>query len=179
MSNISNLSNIQNLLQEFVNNNNNIRINLNLEYDPLKISIIDDIKLYDDFFGNKKLFRIMKKHLDLNELSKSDTYIVMKILNPLYEDYTNLRQTYYSNLVLDLYFVLNNPFMYSNIQLKLINDNLDIIEKIPIIIEKCLTNVYTNKKLRNFFNEFLFERWNNNLDFKKVEYDKYIKLMEN
>ena len=168
MSNISNLSNIQ----------NDIRINLNLEYDPLKISVLDDIKLYDDFFGEKKLFKIMKKHLDLNELSKSDTYIVMKILNPFYEDYINLKQTYYSNLLQDLYFVLNNPFMYSNVQLKLINDNLDIIEKIPGIIEKCLTNVYTNKKLRNFFNEFLFERWNNNLDFKKVEYDKYIKLVE-
>ena len=67
MNKMSNLSNIQ----------NDIRINLNLEYDPLKISIIDDIKLYIDFFGDKKMFKIMKKHLDLNELSKIDTYIVI------------------------------------------------------------------------------------------------------
>jgi hypothetical protein len=168
MNNLSNLSNIQ----------NDIKCNLNLEIDPLKISVIDDIKLYNDFFGDRKLFRIMKNHLDLNELSKIDTYIVTKILNPLYEDYLNLRQSYYKNLLLDVYFVLNNPFMYSTVQLKNIYDNKEELTKIPEIINKCLLNVYSNDKLRLFYNEFLFERWVNNLDFKKVEYEKYMKLVQ-
>ena len=150
-----------------------------LEYEPLKISVIDSIKILIDMMGEKKILKLLKEFKEQNKLSEIDLYIANKLLHPFYQDYLNIQQTYFDNLILSVYFVLNNPFLYSTYQLEAIYKNLDLIRIIPQIINKSLTNCYTNPNLRNFFNELLFKRWLESLDFKKNSFEKYILIVGN
>lgn len=152
---------------------------VNLEYEPLKISIIDSIKILIDMMNERKILNILKKYKKENKLSEIDLYIYNKLSHPFYEDYINISQTYYDNLILSVFFVLNNPFLYSSYQLEAIYKNLDLILKIPELINKCLTNCYINKETRSFFNEFIFKKWINSLDFEKNSFEKYISIVGN
>ena len=152
---------------------------IGLEYEPLKISVVDSIKITIDMMGEKKILNILKKFKQQNKLSEIDLYITNKLTHPFYESYGNIQQTYFDNLILSVYFVLNNPFLYSTYQLEAIYNNLDLIAKIPAIINFSLTNCYSNPNLKNFFNEFLFKRWLDCLDFKKNSFDKYISIVGN
>jgi hypothetical protein len=151
---------------------------ISLEYEPLKISVIDSIKILIDMMGEKKILKILNKFEKNNKLSEIDLYIVNKLTNPLYEGLLYIQQTYYDNLVLSVYFVLNNPFLYSTYQLEAIYKNLDIIKQIPEIINQSLTRCYDNPEFRNFFNEFIFKRWLDSFDFKKISFEKYISIVK-
>jgi hypothetical protein len=150
---------------------------LNLEYDPLKISIVDSIKILDDCFNKKIMFSILKKYKNNNELSDIDKYIVDKILDPFYLEYLSIQQTYFDNLLFGVYFILNNPFLFSSYQMKSIYENLKIITLIPYLIRKSLQSCYDSDNLKYFFNEYLFTRWLESFDFKKITYDKYISIV--
>jgi hypothetical protein len=150
---------------------------IGLEYEPLKISVIDSIKILIDMMGEKKIIKNLNEFKKQNKLSEIDLYIADKITHPFYEDYLNIQQTFYDNLILSVYFVLNNPFLYSTYQLEAIYNNLDLIAKIPELINQNLTNCYMNQNLKNFFNEFLFKRWLDSLDFKKNSFEKYISIV--
>ena len=152
---------------------------IQVEYDPLKISVVDSIKFLKDFLGEQKLFKIFKKHKQMDNLSEIDKYIVDKMLSPFYLDLQSIEQTYFDNFVLDVYFVLNNPFLYSTYQLEAIYNNLDLIGLIPNLIRTGLQRTYDTPHLKKFFNEFLFNRWLNSLDFKKYSFDKYVEIVGN
>ena len=77
-----------------------------------------------------------------------------------------------------VYFVLNNPFLFSTFQLETLYNNLELIMHIPNIIRLVLNKIYSNNKLRKFHNEFLFKRWSKSLDFKKISLDKYIEIVK-
>ena len=51
---------------------------IEVEYDPLKISVIDSIKFLKDCIGEQKLFKILQKHKNINTLSEIDKYIIDK-----------------------------------------------------------------------------------------------------
>ena len=150
---------------------------IQVEYDPLKISVVDSIKFLKDCIEEQKLFKILKKHKEKQNLSEIDKYIIDKMLNPFYLDLISIQQTYFDNLVLGVYFVLNNPFLYSTYQLQAIYDHLDLISLIPNLIKTCLQKTYDTQHLKKFFNEFLFNRWLNSLDFKKYSFDKYVEIV--
>ena len=40
---------------------------INLEYEPLKISVIDSIKILIDMFGEKKILNILKEFKEQNK----------------------------------------------------------------------------------------------------------------
>jgi hypothetical protein len=150
---------------------------IGVEYDPLKISAIDSIKFLVDVLNEKKLFKILEQHKKSKNVSEIDEYIIDKLLNPYYLDLIAIQQTYYDNLVLDVHFVLNNPFLYSTYQLKAFHNNLDIISLIPSIIKSCLQKTYDTPHLKMFFNEFLFKRWLDTLKFKKISFEKYVEIV--
>jgi hypothetical protein len=165
-------------MENLTNLQKDIVLTLNVEYDPLKISIIDSIKFYLDFLGPKKLEKILLKYKNSNDISDIDKYIINKILDPLYSDFMCIQQTYYDNLLLCVYFILNNPFLFSTFQLECIYNNLDLMSHIPIIINFVLNKMYSNPKLKNFYNEFTFKRWSKSLDFKKMSFEKYIEIVK-
>ena len=146
----------------------------NIEHDPIKISIIDTLKLYIDILTEKKIFKIFKKYKESSVLSDVDSYIIDRILDPFFMDSVYISQTYYDNYLHGLYFILNNPYLYSTYQLQALYDNQNIIKVVPELIECCLGNVYSNPKLKNFFNELLFSKWMESFDFEKVSYENYI-----
>lgn len=152
---------------------------IGLEYEPLKISVIDSIKILIDMMGEKRIIKILKDFKEHNKLSEIDLYIANKLIHPFYQDYLNIQQTYFDNLILNVYFVLNNPFLYSTYQLESIYKNLDLIKIIPNLINESLTNCYMNPNLKKFYNEFLFKRWLESLDFKKNSFEKYISIVGN
>jgi hypothetical protein len=154
---------------------------IKVEYEPLKISVIDSIKILKDCINTEeqKLFKILRKYKQNNDLSDIDAYIVDKILNSFYLDLLYIKQTYYDNLILEVYFILNNPFLYSSYQLKAIHNNLDLIKIIPNLIRKCLQKTYDTPHLKNFFNKFLFDRWLNSLDFQNYSFEKYVNIVGN
>ena len=167
---VNGLSDIQNeIIQTF-----------NVEYEESKISVIDSINFFDDFLNENKLLNIMKKYYEneilSNKLSEIDKYIISKMLHPLYKNYMYLSQTFYDNLSLQLYFILNNPLLFDSYQFKKIHKNLELIRKIPGLIKTSLTKVFQTDSLRNFFNEFLFDRWLKSFNYEKISYDKYINI---
>jgi hypothetical protein len=164
------MENLTNLLKDIV-------ITLNVEYEPLKISVIDSIKFYLDFLGLNKLQQILLKHKNTN-ISEIDKYIINKILDTRYSDYMCIQQTYYDNLLLSVYFILNNPFLFSTFQLEILYNNLDLISHIPKIINHVLNIVYNKPNLKNFYNEFTFKLWSKSLDFKKMSFEKYIEIVK-
>jgi hypothetical protein len=152
----------------------------NVEHEENKISVIDSIKFFDDFLNENRLLTIMKKYNDNELLSKQlseiDKYIINKMLNPLYKKYMYLSQTFFENLSLQLYFILNNPLLFDSYQFKNIHKNLILVRKIPGFIKASLTYVWNDDSLRNFFNEFLFDRWLKSLNYEKMTYDKFINI---
>ena len=131
-----------------------IHTELNLESNPIDISIIDSIKIYYDFLNEQKIMKIFNN----TELTVVEQYMKKYLLNPYHLDYLYINQTYYSNLIGDLYFIINNPFMFDTKKFKNIADNIEWLNKIPYIIETCLTKTYESN-LRNFSNEYLFRKW--------------------
>ncbi len=164
------MNNLTELQKDIVNN-------IGVEYDPLKISIIDSIKFLLDILNEKKLFKILEKHKKIGNVSDIDSYIIDKLSNPYYLDLVYIQQTYFDNLVLGVYFVLNNPFLYSTYQLKAFHNNLDTISLIPSIIKNCLQKTYDTPHLKKFFNEFLFKRWLDSFNFKKISFEKYVEIV--
>ena len=148
-----------------------IACTLQLEKNILDVGIIDSIKILEDFLYDKKIINIFSMNRNSDELSN---YIAQFLLNPFYLDYINISQTYFSNMILDLHFILNNPFLYNSKKFKIIGKNLDQISKIPKLIEKCLDNTYNCKKLKYFYNEKLFKKWKDGNNFTKISYEKYI-----
>jgi hypothetical protein len=120
---------------------------LNLESISIDVSMIDSIKIYYDFFNEQHIIKIFS---NATNLTVNEEYIKKFLLNPFYLDYLCISQTYYSNMVSELYLTLNNPFLFNSNQFKNIANNIDWLNKIPYIIETCLSQAYKNEKLKYF-----------------------------
>jgi hypothetical protein len=144
---------------------------LNLESIPVNVSIIDSVKIYYDFFNEQHIIKIFS---NAQNLTTNEEYIKQFLLNPFYLDYLYISQTYYSNIVSELYLTLNNPFLFNSDQFKNIANNIEWLNKIPYIIETCLTKSY--EKFKYFFNEYLFRQWTN--DYTKITFEKYQSLVK-
>jgi hypothetical protein len=152
---------------------NHIKI-LNLEKSYKNISVIDNIKLFIDFFNSNIFIRSFKKESRLNLVEVSIKNIVC---NSLYKTFLFLSQNYYNNFLLDILFILQNPFLYDSEIMRILKSNIDIILQIPMIIDKILNNICISE-LRLFYNEYLIQRWLDSLDFEIITYDTYNSIVK-
>ena len=146
---------------------------LGLESDIEKITIVDGIKLIVDLLGENKLKTIFS-----NEPDKLETKMVKDIiLDANYELIIYISNNYFANILLDIYFVLNNPYLYDSETMKIMDNNLNYLMLVPNLIQTMLHKLYSNQKNRKFFNKYLLQKWRESLSFTKITEDKYYEMM--
>jgi hypothetical protein len=148
---------------------------LNLENYYKNISVIDSIKLYIDFFDKNIFINAFQSEVNLNQIEKS---IKDTVCDNRYETFIYLSQNYFNNFLLDLLFILQNPFLYDSEIMQNFKLNIDIIKQIPFLIEKILNKI-SNYDLKLFYNEYIVKRWLDTLDFEIISYDTYTHIVKN
>ena len=148
----------------------NIIKKLNIESDKKLISIIDTIKLLEDYLGDNKLNKILKK---TQPCSKLEHFVKNLIVNPNYKCFVLLGQNFYTNLYNDIDFILSNPFLFKNKIFANISHNLHEINKIPQLLIK-LWSIVINSDLKHFYNREIIEKWIKTMNYKKLTKEEYI-----
>ena len=156
------LTDLENILKE----------KLQLTIIPNNVSIIDNIKILNELLNNNLAIITSK-------VSKTpiEEFYLKLILNPYNNDFILVTTNYFNNLLLEWYFILNNPFLYGDIIFNILLENKEYLLLIPEITEKILDKTY-NSKLRNFYNYEIMKKWEESFDFKKYSYDNYKKIVK-
>jgi len=152
----------------------NIIKELKLISKPYEITIIDSIKLILDLLGENKINKIITI-TNLTETERFYCNLINDKNNILYLSITN---NYFNNILLELYFILSNPFLYTDIIFTILLENTVYLEQIPNIINILLDKVY-NSPYRKYFNNYIMKKWKEVLNFKKITFEDYVRITKN
>jgi histidyl-tRNA synthetase len=84
-----------------------------LEKEKLKITPLNSIKILDDIINNNSLIiNIFNKYYPLLKNNKKFIHLYSIITNKKYKEQLILGNNHYDNLLLNIYFVLNNPYLF-------------------------------------------------------------------
>ena len=149
----------------------NIHTDLNLKINPKEITIIDSIKILINTLNNN-----FRNICDKSYKTELENYYLNLILHPFSIDYLCITTNYFSNLLLEWYFILGNVFLINDPIFDILLENKDYLLKIPEITDLLLQKTY-NSKLRNFYNNIIMNKWKEILNFKKYEFENYKKII--
>jgi hypothetical protein len=158
---------------------NELSESIGLEKEKLKITPLDSIKIMDDLINNESIIiDIFNKYYPLLKNNKKFIHLHSIITNKKFKEQTILANNHYDNLLLNLYFVLNNPYLFHLDIFNIIYENRNDIKKIPNIIKKAWTYIL-NSNLINFFNKNLIDKWLKTSNFKLLTKNDIIKNNKN
>jgi hypothetical protein len=155
----------------------NISNQLHIEKQRSKISPIDNIKMIEDIISNDS---IIKNIILVNQNKRkynTDEYkfIFDTILDPKYEKVICLLNNHYTNMFLDIYFIIGNVYLFNEEMFEIIYKNREIINKIPQIIRKCWEKIL-DYNLDRFYNNELINKWLKTSEFKFISRDKFLSV---
>ena len=144
---------------------------LEIEKDINKISIIDFIKFFKNYYNVMSIIKNFKNPTD------EERYIISVFsINKISEQKYLLSQNYFNNLFLDIYFILGNPFSIDTFQFDDLYKNKEIINEIPRILIDIYDKLMEDKLLYKYYNIDLIKRWENTIIQKPVSYKEYKKI---
>jgi len=161
-------SNLENLLIS------ELKINKSKKY----FCIVDNIKIYDDFFTELKLNNLIFNTQTNNDL---DSFIFSQVIDRRYKYQILLSQNHFTNFYIDLHFILDNPNMFNDELFEIIYRERQIINKIPNIINT-IWNIILNTQLKYFYNITMIEKWLETMTFNKISdknvNNKYLEIWD-
>jgi len=144
---------------------------LEIEKDINKISIIDFIKFFKNYYNVMSIIKNFKNPTD------EERYIISVFsINKISEQKYLLSQNYFNNLFLDIYFILGNPFSIDTFQFDDLYKNKEILNEIPRILIDIYDKLMEDKLLYKYYNIDLIKRWENTIIQKPVSYKEYKKI---
>ena len=158
----------------------NICNTLNIEKIRSKISPIDNIKLIRDIISKKSVIKNTILQYKQSSEYQNDEYkfIFDTILNKNYEKVICLLNNHYTNMFLDIYFVIGNVHLFNEEMFEIIYNNRKVINLIPKIIKKCWKKIF-KFKLDKFYNNELIHKWIKTSEFKLITLDKFLSVHSN
>ncbi len=145
----------------------NIAKKLALSKNKSLISAIDSIKITRDLLKpTSTILQELKKYPELHEQDYEYKFIYDTLVNHNYLKYILLGNNHFNNLLIDINFVLGNPYLFESDVFDIIYKKRKHIRRIPKIIRKCW-NYILNSELINFFNSTLINKWLQTSVYKK------------
>lgn len=148
----------------------NIIKKLHINSDKKLISVIDTIKLLEDYVKDNKLKKILKT---IQPCSNLEQFIKNITLDPNYKCVVLLGQNFYTNIYNDIDFIISNPYLFKNKIFENLYDNLEEINKIPKLLIK-IWNMVINSDLKDFYNRTIIKKWIKTMNYKKLSKEEYI-----
>ena len=154
----------------------NILNKLNIEIERHNITIFDFIHIMNDLM--KENSQIKKLLLSCDNTSPEFILLRNTIIDKKYIICNILTNNHYSNPFLDIYFILNNPYLFTQNIFDVLYKKREQINIIPQFIKKCWKYIL-NSNLYKFYNHFLINKWLNTLEFKMISEKDFFKVHNN
>ncbi len=142
---------------------------LKLEKDKKKITPINSIKIVKDILSDDSIirnkFNIYKEKLKNDEKFEK---LYSTVMNPKFKEQIILGNNHYDNHLLNIFFILNNPYLFHLEIFDIIYTNKNELHSIGGIV-KTSWNYILKSHLRNFFNSTLIDKWIKTTDFKMLK----------
>ena len=146
---------------------------LNIHNNIKDLSIVDHLRFK---FNTYKINKILNKYI-LDNPSKLEKYIIDLKLSECSEIMNLLDQNYQTNLLLNIYFVIGNPYSIdSNDFIKLAEDNTEVITKSGLYIILILEKMIQTNDLYKFYNHCIIEKWIKSIISKPVTKEEYFSV---
>ena len=146
---------------------------LNIEIDRKNITVFDLIYILKDLF--KKNSKLRKSFKSCTDNTPEFKLLRNTILDKKYIICNILTNNHYSNPFLDIYFVLNNPFLFTENIFNVLYEKRELFNILPKFIKLCWTYILQTD-LKKFYNFFLIDKWINTLQFKIISEDTFLKI---
>ena len=158
----------------------NICDTLGIEKNRAKISPIDNIKIVQEIISNKSIIKqtIIQKYNKQQYGNDEYKFIFDTLLNFNYEKSVCLLHNHYTNMYLDIYFIIGNIYLFKEEMFEIIYKNRELINHIPQIIKKCWDKIF-EFELDKFYNNELIHKWIETLNFKFITLEKFLSVHSN
>lgn len=165
----SKLNNIINIL------NNKLKI----EKNKTKQSPIDNIKILDDLLSDKPIIlKVFNKYYNNLQNDKEFMYLYNLIINDKYKEQLILLNNHIDNPLLNIYFILGNPYLFHKEIFNVIYSKRYELFKITQITKKCWIYII-NSKLKKFYSKKLINIWIETSQFKMLTKEEVMKNEKN
>lgn len=168
---MSNLNNIINILSD----------TLKLEKDKTKQSPIDNVKILDDMLNNDSIIlKIFNKYYDNLKNDKEFVYIYNLITNKKYKEQLILLNNHLDNPLLNIYFILGNPYIFHKDIFNVIYEKRYELVRITQLTKECWIYIINSKsKLIKFYSKKLINKWIETSQFKMLTKEEVMKNEKN
>ena len=146
---------------------------LNVETERKNMTIFDSIYILSDLF--KKKSKLRKAFALYQDNTPEFKLLRNTILDKKYVICNIITNNHYSNPFLDIYFILNNPYLFTENIFNILYEKRNMINIIPNFIKNCWTYILQTD-LKKFYNSFLLNKWLNTLQFKIISEDAFFKI---
>jgi hypothetical protein len=158
---------------------NELKTTLNIETDKKKITPIDSIKITKDLLkSNSNIINTFKKYHPHLKEDKKFKHMYDIITNKIYIEQIILSNNHYNNLLLSIYFIISNPYIFHLEIFEILYQNRKYIKQIIHIVKKSW-NYILNTNLKNFFNKILIDKWLKTSKFLKLTREEVLKNEKN
>ena len=147
--------------------------NLDIEIDRKNMTIFDFINIIDNLLKKESI--IKKVFISCNNTTPEYKLLRNTVLDKKYIICNILINNHYSNPFLDIYFILNNPYLFKENIFNILYEKKDYINKIPKFIKNCWKYILKSD-LKIFYNDFLINKWFNTLQFKMITEEEFFKI---
>lgn len=146
---------------------------LNIETNRIDICPFDGLNLINELMKENSEI----KNIIINTIDNSFEYNFLKdvILDENYINCHILLNNYYCNGFLEVFFIINNPYLFNNKIFDIIYRRKEEINNITLYIKKCW-NIILNTNLRKFYNSTLINKWIETLEYKIINKNDYLKI---
>jgi hypothetical protein len=140
-----------------------------LQSDINKISIIDFFKI---IINIDEYYKILENYSNPTE---EEQYIIKMNTSKQAKIKHILSQNFYSNIFLDIFLLLNNPYNIDDIKFDIFYDNYKLLKDVHLILIKNYEKII-NSDLHKFYNIDLINKWIDTIEQKPIKKDEYYKL---
>lgn len=159
------MNKMNNLIHELINK---IANELKLEKDKNKITPINSIKIVTDILSDESI--IIKEFNNYKQkLYNDDKFqnLYLTITNPKFKKQIMLGNNHFDNHLLNIFFILNNPYLFHLEIFDIIYNNKEELYKIISIVKKSWEFILKSD-LRKFFNSTLIDKWIKTTNFEML-----------
>lgn len=146
---------------------------LDVEINRKNMTIFDFMNIFNNLF--QKESSIKKEFISCDNTTPEFKLLRNTILDKKYIICNILTNNHYSNPFLDIYFILNNPYLFKENIFNVLYEKREQINNIPRFIKKCWKYIL-NSNLKLFYNDFLINKWLNTLQFKIITEKEFFKI---
>jgi hypothetical protein len=155
---------------------------LNIETDRKKICVFDFIniirELENDNSEFKNIIKQQNSSIDIIDISYEFNFFKNAILDKKYIECNYLLNNHYCNGFLDIFFIINNPYLFDSEIFNVVYKRREEINNITLYIKNCWNKILASE-LKKFYNSFLINKWMETLEFKIIDKYDYFKINKN